>query len=130
MSRPVTQVRIDTHSYEITAMPATEGRRIYLKLCQIMAPGLAKLPSLKDAANVDKMLALVVGSLDAIDPATLDEICDAFGRYCVITTNPQQRLPLDQATFGEHFAGRYAAMTKWLLECIKANKFIDFLPGN
>lgn len=127
MSRPVTTVKIQGNTYKITALPATEGRRIYLKLAKILAPGLAKLPSLKDASNVDKLLGVVVGSLDGLDEDTLDQFCEAFGNSTEWVVSDKQQITLAPAAFGEHFCGQYAAMTQWLVECIKANKFIDFL---
>lgn len=127
MGRPVTTTHIGDHNYRITALSATEGRRIYLALIKVLAPGLAKLPSLKDAANSDKLLGVVVGSLDGLDERTLDMFCDAFGKSSEVQTGENQWVTLESGAFGEWFAGRYADMTKWLIECIKANKFIDFL---
>lgn len=126
MPRPVTDVHIDGFQYKITALPATEGRRLYLALIKVLAPGLEKLPSLKDAKSADKILALVSGSIEGLDIHTLDDFCETFGRHCEIIRG-QNAMTISPAEFGEHFSGRYAAMTKWLLECIKANKFLDFL---
>jgi len=127
MPRPVTTVKIADSTYRITALSATEGRKIYLKLAKILAPGLAKLPSLKDANNVDKLLGVVVGSLDSLDEDTLDLFCEAFGKATELVVSDKQQITLEPGAFGEHFCGKYADMTRWLIECIKANKFIDFL---
>lgn len=126
MSRPTTDVTIDQYTYHITALPATEGRRLYLALIKVLAPGLERLPSLKDAKSADKVLALVAGALEGLEPHTLDDFCDTFGKSCEVVRG-NQRVTLDPAAFGEHFAGRYTAMTRWLIACVQANKFIDFL---
>ena len=125
--RPSVTVRIQDNDYKLTALDAVTGRRIYLRLVKILAPGLAKLPTLKDADSTDKLLAVVVGSLDQIDEATLDAFCDAFGQCTELIVDDKTRVTLSGPAFGEHFCGRYAAMTQWLLESIKVNKFIDFL---
>lgn len=127
MARPVTTTRIGEHQYRITALSANEGKRIYLRLIKVLAPGLAQLPTLKDAANVDKLLGVVTGSLDGLDEATLDMFCETFGKATELQVSNDQWITLEPAAFGEHFCGRYGDMTRWLIECIKANRFIDFL---
>lgn len=127
MARPTITTRIGDTNYRITALSATEGRRVYLRLIKVLAPGLAKLPSLKDAENGDKLLGVVIGSLDGLDEGTLDMFCELFGKASEIQTGDNTWVTLADGAFGEHFAGKYGEMTQWLIACIKANKFIDFL---
>lgn len=128
--RPTVVVDIGGDKYEIAALSAVEGRRVYLRLIKLLGPALGKIANGDKLPAQDKLLGAVTELLAGLDEADLDLFCDSFGNATNLVTDPRKRITLDRATFGEHFCGKYADMTRWLVECVKVNKFLDFLSGS
>lgn len=114
--------------YSTTVLDAVTGRRLYLRVVKAAAPGLEKLAG-ADGDTTSAMLGMVAGVLDGLEVQLVDDLCNAFGDVTVICSG-DKRVKLSQEVFGQHFAGKYKDLTEWLLECLKANKFLDFLSGS
>jgi hypothetical protein len=118
---------IDGVSYTATQLGAKKGRKIWLKLMQIIAPSLRELGTLKklDEKAIASALAAAVENLD---DATLEELYLVFGETCTVMLPTGNTPNLTDVVFDQHFAGNYLAMTQWLWECIVFN-FASFLDG-
>lgn len=116
---------IDGHDYKITMLGAVQGRKLWLKLLNVLAAPLAALaqaPQLDEQAGA----AALSAAIKALDEGTLEEMYALFGARCEVRVGERSPL-LEEAIFDMHFAGRYMAMTKWLWECISFNFTADFL---
>ena len=119
-------VTIDGHEYNIRQLGALEGRRLWLKLLQVLAAPLKSLAGAGkfDEATLAQALAAVVENLD---DRTAEELYEVFGRNCEVKEG--DRWPqLTGVIFDTHFAGRYVAMSQWLGECVVFN-FAGFFEG-
>lgn len=120
-------VTIDGDEYEITQLGAIEGRRVLTKLLKLAGPALGALAG---AGKLDETAigAALTSAAEELDEATLDSLCETFGANSTVR-NGDRRPKLEAVVFDNHFAGRYMAMTKWLIACLKLN-FADFLEGS
>jgi hypothetical protein len=114
--------------YRTTVLDAVTGRRLYLRILKAAAPGLKGMADAKDKDTASVMLGLVAEVLGNLDEQLFDDLCDVLGGVSVICQGDKQ-VKLTGDVFGMHFAGKYEDLTNWLLECLKANKFLDFLSG-
>jgi hypothetical protein len=127
---------IDGYTYEVTQLPAREGRRILVQLMKILAPTLGAL--LKNA-DTDKLDNIDLTNVDlegaaralseAADVRVFDELSDSMASATEVwgAGFGDAGAPLTHH-FDDHFAGRYAAMLRWLGFALKAN-FADFFVG-
>lgn len=127
-----TTFTVDGQSYSTSQMSAVDGRKVFLRLVKAVAPALDKLDFSKstDADQREQsMLKAAASVLASLDEELLELLCEEFGSRTVHVINPTKTPQMDRVYFGPHFAGRYVQMTKWLLECCKANGLLSFLPG-
>ncbi len=68
----------------------------------------------------------LVGALEGLDHAMLEELYEEYGKTCWLQTGPNKWPQLNGAVFDQHFGGRYVAMSTWLAEVTVFN-FADFL---
>ena len=126
-----TEFVVDGVRYKTAALDAYRNRGLYLRLVKAMSPALSKL-DLKALRGDNKEQAFfgLVSLIIADFPEQLfNDLCDAFG---AVTTEERQGQSIslgEPGVFGLHFACRYQQMIKWLVECCKANNYLDFLPG-
>ena len=124
--------QIGTEKYVTTQLDAVTGRRIFLRLVMAVAPVLERLDvkGKSDEAKETAFMSAVASALASLDEDLLDTLCEVFGAVTRHVVKPGQEMPLDKGYFGLHFAARYVEMTKWLLECCRANGLLSFLPAS
>ena len=125
---------IDGFVYEVTQLGAMDGKRLYAQVLKIALPALGaafKGQNLSEASQadvasmaLDEVATTLAGSLDGLDPMieTLARTTDITGPGFGDAGAPLMK------NFDDHFAGRYAAMTKWLMFALKVN-LLDFFDG-
>jgi hypothetical protein len=118
--RDVKSKVIDAYNYRIQQLGAKQGRAVLARLMKLMGP-------IADADNEGEAFAKIAASISDDD---LDYFCRVFGAATQFhaVTDDKRVFQLDEATFDEHFAGRYGEMLKWLWACIDAN-FANFFAG-
>jgi hypothetical protein len=111
--------------YRTTLLPATQGRALYLKLMKAFGQGLNGLSAgLDNSATAG--LGFVAGAIQGLDQSLLDELCEAFGQATfALRAGGEDHLKGD--AFDDHFTGRYAQLTEWLVELVRINGMVDFL---
>jgi hypothetical protein len=128
---------IDGFVYEVTQLPAREGRGILVALTKVIVPTLgAAIPGAVGAsslADVDlsdiNFDSLAHTLAESLDESMFARVCDAM----VGTTEVwgegfgDAGAPLVK-WFDDHFAGRYLAMLKWLAFALRCN-FLDFFDA-
>lgn len=136
---------IDGFQYEVMQMGAVEGRKVYAQVLKIVLPAIGAALTGRDMSSISKAdvagmaldevaRALAMG-LDTIDPiiTTMARWSDIYGPGFGDQPDALGR-PVAPAgapltpNFDEHFAGRYAAMTRWLLFALKVQLW-DFFDG-
>lgn len=128
MALPQEQFEIDGHSYQVTALDAVAGRKTYLRVLKAVSPALAAVAGSEEKDQERLLVKALVEVFQGLDVQLFDDLCSQMAGQTVLT-NDGKKLPLD-SVFGLHFAGRYKALTQWLLKCLQVNKFFDFLPAN
>ncbi len=110
--------------YEFTMLGADEGQHLWLKLLQL---GATPMRVLSTAGMLDEETIgeAVAATLLALDKPTTSELTAAFKRRCAVVEG-ENRIPLADC-FDLHFAGRYLALSTWLLEGALFNFGGDFL---
>lgn len=128
---PQTVVTIDGETYTIQLLDAVVGSELYFKLLNAVGGSLASLGDLDVKGDIDEEgvktdLALrAIGALmKGLSKDLLVECRETFAAHCSVRKEALE--PKLKHVFGNHFAGRYAHMSKWLFECVKVN-FADFL---
>jgi hypothetical protein len=122
-------VQIDGVEFEVQPLGAIQGRRLFTKIVRSLGPALTEVAKLadpkakKDAAALG--LSVLGGLLERLDPALVDELCEAFAAHCTVRY-PDGAKPKLPRVFDDYFAGRYNHLTRWLIECLRLN-FADFL---
>lgn len=130
---PAKQVVIEGETYTIRLLDAYAGSALYAKLLSAAGGALSALGSVDTKGVVKSDLAGELGIaaagalLRGISPELFKEVRDTFAASCCVTKDGKE--PELKNIFAFHFAGRYAHMSKWLLECMKVN-FADFLDGD
>jgi len=127
MQLPSKDIEVDGHKYRVALLTAVEGRGIYLRLIKALGPALDAVAQVDGSKDLMLVFAkATVAIVDHLEPSFFDELCGVFGKSSYV-----QRVggedQLKPEVFGIHFAGRYDAMSKWLIECIRANGMLDFL---
>jgi len=141
MARRAVIVAIDGEKYELTMLGATEGLSVYNRLLKALGPvvrGIIADPGIiaaqkknPDAVESDDGLGLRVAGVifqgfEAMPVEFTLELAALFAKNSKVSKEGAM-LPLDAGDiFDQHFAGRYAHMTRWLIEHLKLN-FSDFL---
>ncbi len=125
MSVQVKKFAIDGVNYELTQLGAKKGRKIWLKLMQIIAPSLRTLGSFKKVDQEAIVIALAA-AVENLDADTAEELYIEFGATCTVMLPTGNTPNLTEQVFDQHFAGNYIAMSKWLWECVAFN-FASFL---
>lgn len=139
MARKTITVAIDDCKYELTMLGATEGLSVYNRLLKALGPvvrGIIADPGIiaaqkKTGDDADEGLGLRVAGVifqgfEAMPVEFTVELAGLFAKHSKVSKEGAW-LPLDVVDiFDQHFAGRYAHMTRWLIEHLKLN-FSDFL---
>lgn len=136
---PQKTFQLDGLTYRTTVLSATDGRGLYLRLVQAIAPALETFAELKPIVKAaregtpeaeqaldsaaSKAIAKVLGGIDA---KLFDDLCEAMGRSTVVLrVNGEDSLSGEMG--GIHFAGKYKTLLQAVFEWCKANGFLDFL---
>ena len=123
-------ITIGAGEYRIKQLGAREGRKLYLKVAKVLAEGVrVALSGGDEVANEKLVVDALAGVVDAIDEATLEEMCEIFGKHTavkVVTDKGTNWPDLIGVVFDQHFAANYGEMTMWLGECVVFN-FASFL---
>jgi hypothetical protein len=126
---------IDGFTYEVTQLGAVEGKRIYAQVLKMVLPALGAALKGRDLAGIskadvagmalDEIARALVGALDGLDPIidAMMKTTDIYGPGFGDAGAPMAR------NFDDHFAGRYAAMTRWVLFALKTQLW-DFFGDN
>jgi hypothetical protein len=126
---PVVESVVDGIRFQITMLDAVSARGLFFRLAQSVAPGLAKLAQVASADDESAVLSAIADTIVGLDVKLFDELCTVMSESTRIPSNDGSTVKLS-AVFGGYFAGKYVLMIKWLVACLNANKFLDFLPGN
>lgn len=143
MARKTQKLALDGEGYEITMLPATEGLEVYNRLLKVLGPMMRsalKEPGIvgskkvaADGAGEDstagmKIATIVIEGFETMDVAFTLELAQLFSKNTLVMMEGSM-VPLAAGDiFDQHFAGRYAHLTRWLLAHLKLN-FSDFLAG-
>lgn len=136
MARDTKTVTLDKDVYQITQLGAIEGSDIYHDLVRYVGPTLLEAFSTKSegGAQEDKEnAALKIGTamaqaLGLIPKEVMRDLRTKFSQNTKFKAG-EIFLPLSEGdSFDQQFAGRYKAMTAWLLAALKVN-FADFLES-
>jgi hypothetical protein len=119
---------IDGHQYRTTVLDAYAARGIYLRLLKALAPALEKLDT-KALDSETTYMRMAAAAIEGFEVQLFEDLCDLFGAVTVEIC-AKGEIPLGTSgAFGLHFAKRYTAMVKWVVQCCKVNGFFDFLSG-
>ena len=122
---PTKTFEVNGSRYRTTLLSAVDGRSLYLRLMKSLAPALGELADVSEKSE-SAILRVAAKAFESLDTKLFDDLCDAFGSVTfALRTGGEDRL--DRDGFESHFAGKYSAMTKWVIELIKLNGMIDFL---
>lgn len=114
--------------YRTTVLGAIRGRQLYLRLLKALAPMLQTLDPSKLQEDHGQIFPLIAAAVSEFPEKLLDDLCEAFGEKTVYLVNDKE-LTLDPGMFDLHFAGRPGDVISFVVECVKFNKFLDFLPA-
>lgn len=143
MARSKQKLALDGEGYEIQMLPATEGLAVYNRLLKVLGPMMRsalKEPGIvggkkvaADGASEDstagmKIAAIVIEGFETMDVAFTLELAALFAKNTSVMMEGAMVPMAAGDIFDQHFAGRYAHMTRWLLAHLKLN-FSDFLAG-
>lgn len=124
---PTVEVVIDGETYSIRMLDGTVGFPLYTRLISCAGSAVKDLGKLD--GDPSDLAVRALGALVAGLPQDLyEQARSLFADSCVLH-RPDGKQPRLKNVFGTHFAGRYAHMSKWMLECFKVN-FADFLDEN
>jgi hypothetical protein len=123
---PTFEKVIDGETYEIRMLDGVVGFRLYTRLLTCAGGALQALGKIDAEGDRTELAARAIGALLASLPQDLYE--EARGLFADNTTvfKASGQKPRLKNVFGLHFAGRYAHLTKWMVECFRVN-FADFL---
>lgn len=127
MTIQTSSIEIDGNKYEITQLGARDGRRMLVRLTNILGPALGNL--IKDGGGSSDGVAHAIMSLSShISEDDVDYVCKTFGKHTE-WRNGSQTITLDDDQQDLHFAGRYDSMVRWISECLRINfsPFFDML---
>jgi len=136
MRKKIKSEPIDGFTYEVTQLGAVEGRRMLVRISKIVLPTLGAL--IKDA-DFGRLSDLNIADIDidsaakalveAVDADSVDKIIESMSGITEIWGPGFGAAGAPMAHhFDDHFAGRYAAMLRWLAFALKVN-FSDFFDG-
>jgi hypothetical protein len=122
---------IDGHTYRVTMLPVSKGRRLLAELFKVAGPALGDLASAAAGAKgvsevkVESLAGALRQLADRLEPAFLDRLCEELAASTQLVLDGGARaVPLKQE-MEFHFAGRYGAMFKWIAFALKVN-YADF----
>lgn len=149
MARKTVSVALDGESYQLTQLPSTEGLGIYSKLLRLLGPMIRSALSdpavtggakasvaaedpeklqLSDSAGL-KIASIIIQGFETLDTTFLLELAQSFSKVTMVKLEGSGFVEMSAGDiFDQHFAGRYAHLTRWLLAHLKLN-YSDFLAG-
>ena len=120
MKEPLNLTTLDGEEYIIGMFDGLKGRRILLRLLELMKPSQEM-----DAKNV--ATALVSGGGEAFINKADKIVSDLMSVVHAKISEEVGFVAMDDKVFSVHFAGRYQAMLEVLIEVIEYNGFLDML---
>lgn len=118
-------VEIDGTTYEIQILDAIRGYRIYVKLINAFGGALESTGNVAGAKQEEIALKLLGAAMRSLPAELAEELRSTFAASCSVVMADGKK-PQVKDVFAVLFRGRMLHMSKWLLECVKAN-FADFL---
>ncbi len=111
---------IDGLEFEVSQLGVKDARAAFVKLANVVGPGLSEFSNAQDAtAAIGKLMATV-------SPEDLEFLCAQFSKGSRVKIG---ELMVSMTGAGEAvFQGRIMTMFKWLWFCAEVN-FSDFLGG-
>ena len=125
---PPKVVEIDGTTYEIQILDAIKGYRLYVKLINTVGGVLESAGKLDGDKPQELALKFIGAALRNLPPELAEELRSTFAASCLVVM-PDGKRPQVKDVFAVLFRGRMLHMSKWLIECIKAN-FADFLADD
>lgn len=109
--------QIGDYTYEVTQFDAIKGRRVFVRLSNLLGPAFSEMKSENDG---NKAIGKLLENLKEVD---LDYFCDAFAECTEVGGGDfaEGKTPKLKAIFGLHFAGKYFAMFEWLTFALEVN---------
>lgn len=126
-----TEFTIDGKKYKTVALDAFRNRGLYLRLVKAVMPAIERLSiaELKGPEKEEAFLKLLGSVIENFPEVLFEDLCNAFAGVTTLE-EPGKSIPLgDPGVFGLHFSRRYRQMIEWVVQCCKANNYLDFLPG-
>lgn len=141
---------LGNHRYSVTTCPASEGRRILVKLLKLLGPTLAPILSGVDTKGLRARATIGTGEtgepvgwsvLDMegktlaealqefssrLSSELVEDLAATFGACSEVHLGGERALQLTLETQEEHFSGNYSEFTKWIAFALEVN-FKDFL---
>jgi hypothetical protein len=140
MSRKTQKFQIDSEVYEITQLGTELGMPLGHRLLKACAPSVRSFVA-QIAASDEKTLGkaldeigevgVLVRIVEAFEQAPTELLADLAKTFAAVTTVKSATLMLPlEATYDDHFAGRYDHWVKWLFACVKLNFSARFLGSS
>lgn len=125
---PTKTVEIDGERYTIRMLDAVIASNLYFKLLNVAGGALETVGTMSTPGTSQELSMRVAGALLRSVPIKLmTELRTVFANSCTVQIAAAE--PKVSTVFENHFAGRMAHMSKWLIECLRVN-FADFLEGD
>jgi hypothetical protein len=123
---PSFEKQIDGETYEIRMLDGLVGFDLYTRLLTCAGGAMKELGKIDAKGDHSELALRALGALlSSLPPSLYAEARDLFAENTLVF-KPSGQKPRLKHCFGIHFAGRYAHMSKWMIECFKVN-FADFL---
>lgn len=123
---PTKPVTIDGYTYQFTMLEADVGLELWPILLNVLAKGLEGLSDF-DNLNEAAMLKVFTNAVKAFDGPTFKLFVEVLKKSCLLQQGANMPA-MDGMLFNIHFAGRYVALTHWMLQGLLFN-FGSFLGG-
>ena len=136
MGRKTETIQIGRDTYQITQLGAVDGLEIYHDLIRAVGPSIrSKLGSLSDLADESdeektkaNVGSLIIEIMENIPKELMRALRIEFTKTTKVKSGELMLQLSEGDLFDQHFAGRYSALTQWLIACLKHN-FLDFLSS-
>lgn len=119
---------IDGFTYRVNPLPFGAGRKVLMRVLRVLGPVIV---AAADGGSQAQQGAAVLATLpQALSDADLDHFAKTFGDASFYRGGGSgvDWVPLVEQNQEQHFAGRYAAFTAWLLLCLEVN-YAGFFTG-
>lgn len=107
---------IEGLTYEVRALPTTQGLRLMTRLAKVLGDGVGAI--VEGGPAIGRAIPAL---LERIPDDLLTETCVLLGARTTVVMSPQSKPTLSGEFFEQHFAGRYHLLVQWLQFALEVN---------